>query len=187
MAPDAVNAPDVGNDAAAAITPTALAEAEKHLDQLALCHYAVGALTAVSALPLIPYAISAWEVAHWVGQPALSDSATRLLRWIRFIPGMDRPEYDDQLLGLTLVMTLIPTIALMFMHGLLLAGVGRWLARRRNYKTTFVISLFNLTNAPMGTVLSGLTLVVLLRQAAKQLYKPKPIPADIEPIPPNKY
>ena len=184
MAPDAGNAPDVGSNAVAIITPTALAEAEKHLDQLALCHYVLGAMTALSALPLIPYAISAWEVAHWVGQPALSDSATRLLRWIRFIPGMDRPDYDDQLIGLSLVMTLIPTIALVLMHGVILACVGRWLARRRKYKTTFVISLFNLTNAPMGTVLSAITLVVLRRPTAKQLYKPKP--ADIGPTPPNE-
>jgi hypothetical protein len=177
-------APDTGSNATTATTPTALAEAEKHLDQLALCHNALGALTAVTALPLIPYAISAWEVAHWMGQPPLSDSATQLLHWVRLVPGMDRPDYDNQLLGLTLVVTLIPTIALMFMHGLLLACVGRWLAHRRKYKTTFVISLFNLTNAPMGTVLSVITLVVLLRQAAKQLYKPQS--PDIKPTPPSE-
>ncbi|MBT6153597.1 MAG: hypothetical protein HOL01_09440 [Planctomycetaceae bacterium] len=184
MAPDAGNAPDAGSSARTAITATALGESGKHLDQLALCHYVLGGLTALSALPLIPYAMCAWEIAHWVGQPALSDSATQLLRLVRFIPGMDRPDYDDQLLGVTLVMALIPTIALMFMHGLVLACVGRWLARRRKYKTTFVISLLNLTNAPMGTALSAITLVVLLRQAAKQLYNPKP--ADVEPTPPNE-
>ena len=163
------------------VTPSALAEAEKHLDQLALCQYALGLLTALSALTLIPYLLSAWEVAHWIGRPELSDRATQLVRWVRFVPGMDRPDYDDQLLGLTLVVTLIPTMALMLMHGILLACVGRWLARRRKYKTTFVISIFNLTNLPMGTVLSAITLVILRRTAARQLYRPKPTPSATEP------
>ena len=82
---------------------SAQAREEKNLNQLALLHYLFGLLTALSTLSMIPFLLDAWEIAHWIGQPALSDGAVRLLRWIRFIPGMDRPEFDDQVLGLTLL------------------------------------------------------------------------------------
>ena len=120
-------------------------------------------------------------VSEGVGGPERAGAATRLVRWVRIVAGLDRPDYEYQLLGLTLVVTLIPTMALMLMHGILLACVGRWLARRRKYKTTFVISIFNLTNLPMGTALSAITLVILLRPAARQLYNPNPTPSAPEP------
>ncbi len=177
--------PDAESDATTNdATPVAVVvrtEEEKNLDRLALFHYLLGLLTALLALPLIPYLLSAWEIAHWIGQPALSQRAEQLLRWVRFLPGANRPEVDDQLLGLTLLVAIIPTMALLLMHGVLLACVGRWLARRRKYKTTFVISLFNLTNAPLGTALSAITLVLLMRPAVKKLYAPKPKPAGAEP------
>ena len=155
------------NDPALAVASAQTRE-EKNLNQLAILHYAFGALTALSTLLMIPFLLDSWEIAHWIGRPALSDSAVKLLRWVRFIPGMDRPEYDDQVLGLTLLIAIVPTMALLSMHGLFLACIGRWLARRRRYRTTFVFSIFHLTNIPMGTALSAVTLITLKRAEVKQ-------------------
>ena len=122
--------PDAVSDATTITTASARVVEEKILDRLAFLHYALGVLTALSALLLIPYLQSAWDVAHRSGDPAHAERAAQLLRWVRYLPGMDRPEYDDQLLGLTLVVAFIPTMALLVMHGALLARVGRWLALR---------------------------------------------------------
>lgn len=154
------------------------ADIEKHLDRLALFHYLLGLMTALSVLPLIPHLLRAWEIAHWTGQPPLSADSVQLLGWVRLLPGMDRPEYDDQLLGVTLLLALAPTVTLFVMHGIVLACVGRWLARRRKYKTTFVVSLFNLTNLPAGTVLSAFTLTALRWPEVKQLYNPQSTPKE---------
>ncbi len=145
-------------------------EAAYNLNRLGLAHYIVGAVTAVSALPMIPHLLTSWEIAHHTGDAPLSENATQLLKWVRLLPNLDRPEFDDPLIGVTLVMVIAPVLAMLIVHGFVLVWMGKWVKRRKRYLTTFIISVFNLTNFPLGTAVSAVTVAWLLKPEYKRLY-----------------
>ena len=68
--------PDAVSDATTIATASARIVEQKNLDRLAFLHDVLGLLTALSALPLIPYLRSAWDVAHRIGDPALPAAET---------------------------------------------------------------------------------------------------------------
>jgi hypothetical protein len=122
-----------------------------HLRVLAICHYVLAALTALSAIPF------------WPGLAA-SGLVLRMLR--AAVP----PEVPHDLIQ-QLVRTIFWSLFLLtLLHASIVAYIGWCLARRKRRLLSLVFSGFNLLMVPLGTILGVFTLVVLLRPSVKALF-----------------
>jgi hypothetical protein len=153
------------------------------LQLLARLHYLLAVLTAVSAVTMIPMLNYGLEVLYPTpGQP-ISKETSDFLRLLRMFPGVDRPEYDDALLALTLILTVSGMMTLAVAHGFVLATVGWYLARCQRYLLVFVVSIVNLTNAPFGTILSAYTISLLHKPEVKARFGRGQATAKLGPQP----
>jgi hypothetical protein len=122
-----------------------------HLRVLAICHYVLAALTALSAIPLLPgFAVSGLT--------------------LRLLQALVPPEVPRDLIE-QLVRTIFWSVFLLtLLHASIVAYIGWCLARRKHRLLSLVFSCFNLLMVPLGTVLGVFTLVVLLRPSVKKLF-----------------
>jgi len=141
------------------------------LRRLALAHYAVGALTALAALPFVLGIF--WGV-HCMNHPeALGEYAD--IAYELDLP----PETPGQLL-----IYIFASITLMvLLHAAIIAWVGKCIANARRYWTVFIFSILDCTYAPFGTIIGVWAVVVLRKPSIKARFGLKPTPS-VQPSPP---
>ena len=123
---------------------------QEHLRLLSIFHYVLAGLSALVALiPVIHLAIG---VAMLAG--ALKP----------------QPGQDLRVLGMVFVLIAVTFILCGLAFSVLVAAVGRCLARRRKYMFCFVMACIECTLMPLGTILGVFTIIVLSRDAVKRSF-----------------
>jgi hypothetical protein len=137
-------------------SPTGLTSQDlEHLRLLALFHYIVGAITAITmSFPLIHVTI---------GLVLLFDP--------QFF-GPDKQHAPVRLVGLVFVLIGGAIVLFGWTLGGVTIYVGRCIRRRERYVFCLVVSCINCLQMPFGTILGVLTLIVLLRDPVKELFQP---------------
>jgi hypothetical protein len=128
---------------------------DQQLRLLAWLHYLLGGLTAAT--------LPAWVYIAAIGKPLLyPEEAPR-----DFGPG----DEASLLMGAMLLCVGVVMAALSLMHGAVLWYLGRCLVVRKRWLLVVVVSAFNLTYIPLGTIVSLLTIVALTRPGVKQQFQ----------------
>jgi hypothetical protein len=132
-------------------------ESKLHHEQLRLLawlHYLLGGLTAAT--------FPVWVYIAVVGKPLLYPEAAPR----DFGPG----DEASLMLGAVLLSVGVVMAALSLMHGAVLWYLGRCLVLRKRWLLVVVVSAFNLTYVPLGTIVSLLTIIALTRPGMKQQF-----------------
>jgi hypothetical protein len=122
-----------------------------HLRVLAICHFVLAALTALSAIPLLP---------------GLAPTGLILQLLWRVLPREIPDEVIEQLVRTIFWSAFLLTL----LHASIVAYIGWCLARRTHRLLSLIFSCGNLLMVPLGTVLGIFTLLVLLRPSVKKLF-----------------
>ena len=129
---------------------------QQQLRLLAILHYVLGALTAAT------FPVGLWVA--WLGMPLLYPPADA--------PREQMPLDEASLLwGAQMIMGGVLFATICLVHGLVLIYLGRLLARRKRWLLVMIVSVLNLTFAPLGTIVSLMTLIVLARPSVKGQFK----------------
>jgi hypothetical protein len=134
------------------------------LKLLSIAHYVLAALTAAMAMVFAPLGVVGWLWLHQAKQAAIEPPAALL------------ESGDRALLGALYLATGASGAVLCLVHGVVVAYIGRCIARRRRRTLCLAFSLFHLLNLPLGTILSIFTWLVLKRPGVRQAFVPQQRP-----------
>jgi hypothetical protein len=127
---------------------------EEHLRLLSIFHYIVGGLCALFSLfPLLYTAMGSFFIylaRHGTQRPG-QDAPPEIVGW--FFVGIGSAFF---LIGLAIAI------------GIVMAG--RALAKRRRYWFAFIVACIECLFMPFGTILGVFTIIVLSREAVKQMF-----------------
>jgi hypothetical protein len=152
--------------------PAATAAA-RHLDILAILHYVVGGVTALFGLIGLPYIPLGYQLME-SAQGELPEVFREAGKYVD-IRELEDPENRAIVGAATLTIGVVVT-TIGFLHGAILAYIGRCIARRRRRGLVITFSIFDLTYLiplPLGTALSIYALCVLFRRPVVELFRTK--------------
>jgi hypothetical protein len=129
-----------------------MGKSEEHLRLLAIFHYVVGGLVALFAcFPIIHLVIGI----VFILAPARSGS---------------RRDVPPALFGWFFVAFASVMILAGWTLAVLVVTAGRFLARRRHYTFCVIVAGIECAFMPFGTVLGVFTIIVLMREGAKEIF-----------------
>ena len=136
-----------------------MTQEEEHLRLLSIFHYVVAGLAALFALFPIFHLVFGLI---FVFAPAKVDG---------------KEEAAAAVIGWLFVLVAVVFITIGWVFAALVLAAGRFLARRRHYLFCMVMAGVECMFMPFGTVLGVFTIIVLVREPVKQLFK-----REMEPL-----
>jgi hypothetical protein len=130
---------------------------DEALQVLAVAHYVLAGITAMTAPVFVYIAWIGWDLVH----PAPGEG---------WSPRPGQELVDPLFWGAVLYFAGGALASLAVMHGALLAYVGRCLARRRRRLFCLIFSVLDMTYIPLGTILGVCVLVLLTKAHVKQQF-----------------
>ncbi len=118
----------------------------EYLKLLSIFYYVLGGIYAFLSIGLVFYSVWSWS---YFFQTTSEQNSTSLIILI--------PTLLALLIGLT--------------HSILLIASGRSLAKRKRYWFSFIVACIECVFLPFGTILGVLTLIILLRDSVRTLYR----------------
>ena len=125
---------------------------------LVLGHYVLAVVTALMAPAGIYLAFAGWAMLH----PARGDAWT---------PKPGQEIFDPLVWGTTFYLTGGALAGLSIIHASLLVHIGRSIARRKRRRLCLAFSFFDLTYIPLGTALSVVALLLLLKPQVRDEFR----------------
>lgn len=133
-------------------SPCELDSAKSNLSALSIYHYVLAAVVVLYAGGTY---FQIWLVQDMLNQPALREFEA----------------FDARQMSANITRFIIAVGVLYLIQAFLLVMTARSLAKCRRWRFCLVVSHINLLIFPFGTILGVLTIIALLKPAAKQLFR----------------
>lgn len=138
---------------------------EKDLRNLSWAHYAVGAITALMALPFI---VGVWLGIDFIRHPVEHQEA--ILWFQNGLTQGQELELPPDMLGQLIAFFFGSIALLVLLHAAVVAWIGLCLAKARRYWVVYIFSILDCTYVPFGTIIGVWAVVVLNRPSVKRRF-----------------